>query len=110
MTWFDVLKAADAQKVKIRALLNLHPSPAVNPSTKKADRYKEFNLDLVTKLNAELANCGAINDFRYLWLNGTHHQKLVLVANSSGLHAYVGTCDVPVRADRRPLVRSASPC
>ena len=69
-------------------LLNLHPSP--KPPTK----YKGANFDLVGQLNG-LNNCTAINDFRYLYLNGTHHQKLVLVYNSKrGLMAYVGTCDV----------------
>ena len=75
----------------IRVLLNLHPKPDFDPS--KPKKYKSSNLDLVAKLNT-LSNCLAINDFRYLWLNGTHHQKLVLVYNANGLNAFVGTCDL----------------
>jgi phosphatidylserine/phosphatidylglycerophosphate/cardiolipin synthase-like enzyme len=88
-TWFDLLKnASDVRNVAIRILLNLHPSP------RPTDKYKHANFDLVTKLNT-LKNCNAINDFRYLWLNGTHHQKLVLIYNANkGLMAYTGTCDV----------------
>lgn len=91
-TWFELLKSAsDDRDVAIRALLNLHPVPDFNPSAPK--KYKTANFDLVEKLNS-LKNCLAINDFRYLWMNGTHHQKLVLVYNAKGLIAYVGTCDV----------------
>jgi len=91
-TWFDLLKAAsDEREVAVRALLNLHPKPDMDPS--KPKKYKAANFDLVEKLNG-LQNCLAINDFRYLWMNGTHHQKLVLVYNAKGLSAYVGTCDV----------------
>ena len=91
-TWFDLLKAAsDERSVAIRVLLNLHPKPDLNPAAPK--KYKMSNFDLVEKLNG-LQNCLAINDFRYLWMNGTHHQKLVLVYNTAGLNAYVGTCDV----------------
>jgi phosphatidylserine/phosphatidylglycerophosphate/cardiolipin synthase-like enzyme len=87
-TWLELLTEADKRNVSIRALLNLYPSPV--PS----DRYKLFNFDLVAELN-KLNNCNAINDFRYLYLNGTHHQKLVLVYNAKkGLMAYPGTCDV----------------
>jgi len=91
VTWFSLLAAASGRHVAIRALLNLHPKPDMNPSAPK--KYKSSNLDLVDKLNG-LPTCLAINDFRYLWMNGTHHQKLVLVYNTSGLAAYVGTCDV----------------
>ncbi len=88
VTWFDLLKAASNDRgVAIRAMLNLHPSP------KPPDKYKSANFTLVAELN-KLTNCAAINDFRYLYLNGTHHQKLVLVYNAKGLMAYVGTCDV----------------
>jgi len=91
-TWFDLLKSAsDERDVAIRALLNLHPKPDIDPS--KPKKYKTANFDLVEKLN-KLQNCLAINDFRYLWMNGTHHQKMVLVYNAKGLSAYVGTCDV----------------
>lgn len=86
--WFDLLQAAsDMRNVPIRVLLNLHPSP------KPPDKYKDANFKLVNELNS-LQNCAAVNDFRYLFLNGTHHQKLVLVYNSKGLMAYCGTCDV----------------
>lgn len=95
-TWLDVLTAAsDTRGVAIRVLLNLHPKPDLRPGEPK--KYKGSNLDLVDRLNA-LHHCLAINDFRYLYVNGTHHQKLVLVAKRSGLVAYVGTCDV--EADR----------
>jgi len=91
-TWFDLLKSAsDERGVPIRALLNLHPKPDLNPAAPK--KYKVANFDLVEKLNS-LQNCLAINDFRYLAMNGTHHQKMVLVYNKKGLSAYVGTCDV----------------
>ena len=87
-SWYDVLaSAANERGVLIRALLNLHPAP------RPTNRHKWGNLDLVTKLNA-LPKALAINDFRYLWLNGTHHQKLVIVLNKRGLSAYVGTMDV----------------
>lgn len=90
-TWFDLLKEADDRSVNCRALLNLHPSP------KPADKYKSANFDLVAKLNT-LKHCCAINDSRYLYLNGTHHQKLVLVYNArKGLVAYSGTCDVETK-------------
>jgi phosphatidylserine/phosphatidylglycerophosphate/cardiolipin synthase-like enzyme len=91
VTWLDLLKAADGRGVPIRALLNLHPKPDLTPGVPK--KYKTSNFDLVEELN-KLTNCLAINDFRYLQVNGTHHQKLVLVVNKSGLNAYVGTCDV----------------
>lgn len=91
-TWFGILRAAsDDRDVAIRALLNLHPKPDLRQGGVK--KYKEANFDLVEKLNG-LKNCLAINDFRYLFLNGTHHQKLVLVYNPKGLMAYVGTCDI----------------
>jgi phosphatidylserine/phosphatidylglycerophosphate/cardiolipin synthase-like enzyme len=91
-TWLELLTAAsDEREVAIRALLNLHPKPDLKPGVPK--KYKEANFDLVEKLNA-LQNCLAINDFRYLHMNGTHHQKLVLVYSERGLMAYVGTCDV----------------
>jgi hypothetical protein len=68
-TWFELLESAsDARGVAIRVLLNLHPNPDTNPSAPK--KYMTANLDLVEKLNA-LHNCLAINDFRYLWMNGT---------------------------------------
>lgn len=87
-SWFDLLKEADDRNVSIRALLNLHPSP------KPPDKYKFANFNLVARLNT-LKNCNAINDWRYLYMNGTHHQKIVLVYNArKGLIAYAGTCDV----------------
>ncbi len=87
--WFGLLKqASDDRDIAIRVLLNLHPSP------KPLNKYKGANFDLVAKLNT-LKNCLAINDFRYLYLNGTHHQKLILVYNArKGLMAYIGTCDI----------------
>jgi phosphatidylserine/phosphatidylglycerophosphate/cardiolipin synthase-like enzyme len=86
--WFDILKAATDRDVDLRVLLNLHPSP------KPPDNYKGKNFTLVQRLNT-LRNCTAINDFRYLWLNGTHHQKLVVISNSKkGFIAYCGTCDI----------------
>ena len=86
--WFDLLQeASDTRGVPVRVLLNLHPSP------KPPDKHKGANFDLVKKLNG-LNNCAAINDFRYLFLNGTHHQKLVLVYNSKGLIAFCGSCDI----------------
>src|SRR6185437_16412318 len=36
----------------------------------------------------------AIDDFRYLFMNGTHHQKLVVVQNENELLAYVGSMDL----------------
>lgn len=92
MTWFELLaEASEERGVAIRALLNLHPKPDLKPGSPK--KYKQSNFDLVEKLNA-LGNCLAINDFRYLHMNGTHHQKLILVYNTKTLFAYVGTCDV----------------
>ena len=86
--WFEVLKDADAKGVKIRALLNLHPKPSPE------DFYRKSNYDLVEKLNS-LENCNAINDFRYLYMNGTHHQKLILTYSAKkGLIAYTGSCDI----------------
>jgi phosphatidylserine/phosphatidylglycerophosphate/cardiolipin synthase-like enzyme len=91
-SWLELLTAAsNDRRVPVRALLNLHPKPDMDPAREK--KYRASNLDLVGKLNT-LADCLAINDFRYLWLNGTHHQKLVLVYNDRGLSAYVGTCDL----------------
>ena len=87
-TWFELLQEADNKNVSIRVLLNLHPSP------QPANKYKFANFDLVSRLNT-LKNCCAINDARYLYLNGTHHQKMVLAYNAKkGLIAYAGTCDV----------------
>jgi phosphatidylserine/phosphatidylglycerophosphate/cardiolipin synthase-like enzyme len=87
--WLDLLtEASDSRGVNIRVLLNLHPSP------KPPDKYKYANFNLVERLNS-LKNCCAINDFRYLYMNGTHHQKLVLVYNKKkGLMAFTGTCDI----------------
>jgi phosphatidylserine/phosphatidylglycerophosphate/cardiolipin synthase-like enzyme len=91
-TWLELLTAAsDERDVAIRALLNLHPRPDFKPGVPK--KYKEANFDLAEKLNA-LQNCLAINDSRYLNMNGTYHQKLILVYNAKGLMAYAGTCDV----------------
>jgi len=91
--WFDLLKSAsDDRNVMVTVLLNCHPSP------KPHDKYKGANFNLVQQLNT-LKNCTAINDFRFLWLNGTHHQKLILIFNAQkGLIAFCGTCDV---ADNR---------
>lgn len=85
--WIDVLASATNRGVGVRAMLNLHPSP------KPHDRYLDANLSTVSKLNA-LKNTLAINDFRYLFMNGTHHQKLVLVKNDTELIAFVGTMDL----------------
>ncbi|MGB7982575.1 MAG: hypothetical protein WCF36_17475 [Candidatus Nanopelagicales bacterium] len=90
-TWFEVLEAAAGRGVAIRALLNLHPKPDLSPTAPK--KWRTSNYDLVDKLNS-LPGCLAINDFRYLQMNGTHHQKLVLVYNLNGLSAFGGTCDV----------------
>lgn len=93
MTWFEVLKAAAGRGVAIRALLNLHPKPDLDPAAPK--KWRTANYDLVERLNT-LSGCLAINDSRYLAMNGTHHQKLVLVYNGNGLSAFGGTCDVEV--------------
>ena len=53
-----------------------------------------------------LKNTLAINDFRYLFVNGTHHQKLVVVHNDAGLTAYVGTMDIHPKRICDQLVRS----
>jgi phosphatidylserine/phosphatidylglycerophosphate/cardiolipin synthase-like enzyme len=89
-TWFDLLKDAHDRRVQVRALLTLHPSPKDD----NREHYKKYNFDLVKKINDELKDAFAINDFRYLWLNGVHHQKLLLVFNDKGLIAYLGTCDL----------------
>lgn len=86
-TWLDELARATNRGAHLRALLNLHPSP------KPHDGYVDKNLTTVAKLN-RLKNTVAINDFRYLFMNGTHHQKLVLVYDGTELYAYVGTMDV----------------
>jgi len=86
----SVLKEAHDRHVQIRALLNLHP----NPKADNREHYKLFNFNLVKRINTELKDAFAINDFRYLWLNAVHHQKLVLVFNDKGLIAYLGTCDI----------------
>ncbi|MBC7724725.1 MAG: hypothetical protein H7146_08255 [Burkholderiaceae bacterium] len=70
-TWFAVLKAAAGRGVAVRALLNLHPNPDLDPVAPK--KWRGPNHDLVEKLNA-VSGCLAINDFRYLAVNGTHHQ------------------------------------
>lgn len=100
-TWLDLLsKASDQRDVAIKVLLNLHPKPDLD-SSKPEKKYKESNFDLVYQLNL-LKNCVAINDFRYLFMNGTHHQKMVLVLNPRGFFAYCGTCDVESsRIDQR---------
>lgn len=91
VTWFHLLAAATGRGASLRVLLNLHPKPDTDPT--KPKKYKQANFDLVAQLNG-LPRTLAINDFRYLYVNGTHHQKLVLVANESGLSAFVGTCDL----------------
>jgi phosphatidylserine/phosphatidylglycerophosphate/cardiolipin synthase-like enzyme len=85
--WGDVLAGATSRGVMVRALLNLHPAP------KPPDKYVEANLTTVAELN-RLQNTLAIDDFRYLFMNGTHHQKLVVVQNEHELFAYVGSMDV----------------
>jgi phosphatidylserine/phosphatidylglycerophosphate/cardiolipin synthase-like enzyme len=90
-SWFDLLKEADGRKVPIRALLTLHPSPNKDDNR---EHYKKYNFNLVKRINTQMTNAFAINDFRYLWLNGVHHQKLLLVFNDKGLIAYLGTCDI----------------
>ena len=84
--WLDVLGSATTRGVQLRALLNLTPSP-------EGAAYRNGCFDTVAQLN-QLKNTLAINDFRYLYVNGTHHQKLVIVHNDAGLTAYVGTMDV----------------
>ena len=87
--WLDLLTDADARGVMIRGLLNLHPSPRIPAG------YRGMNFDLAQKLNAAFSNGAIINDFRYLWLNGTHHQKLVVIRKQDLVWvAYVGTADV----------------
>jgi phosphatidylserine/phosphatidylglycerophosphate/cardiolipin synthase-like enzyme len=85
--WIDVLASATNQETYVRALLNLHPSP------KDPTGYLDHNFSTVEKLN-QLKNTLAINDFRYLFMNGTHHQKLIIVCNDLRPIAYVGTMDV----------------
>jgi phosphatidylserine/phosphatidylglycerophosphate/cardiolipin synthase-like enzyme len=85
--WMDLLTDADNRSVNVRALLNLHPKPT--PPTV----YRGFDFDVVSKINS-FVHGSAINDFRYLWLNGVHHQKLVIVKRREKLVAYVGTADV----------------
>ncbi|KHK98021.1 hypothetical protein LK09_09325 [Microbacterium mangrovi] len=86
-SWGEVLAEATSAGVMVRALLNLHPAP------KPPDKYVDANLTTVSALN-ELPNTLAIDDFRYLFMNGTHHQKLVVVQNEHELFAYVGSMDV----------------
>ncbi|MCG2798352.1 MAG: phospholipase D-like domain-containing protein [Cellulomonas sp.] len=89
VTWDDLLAAAAGRGARLRVLLNLHPEPS--------RAYRQSNLEVVQALN-RLPRTGAVNDFRYLHLNGTHHQKLVVVHTAAGLTAFVATMDV--RAQR----------
>lgn len=93
--WLDVLTDASNQGVFVRAMLNLHPSPT------PANIHVDKNAVTVKRLNS-LKNTLAINDFRYLHVNGTHHQKLVIVQSPADLIAYVGTADIhPQRITER---------
>ena len=87
LTWGKVLELAAYSGMSVRALLNLHPAP------KEATDYLEKNFRTVAILN-RLPNTLAINDFRYLLVNGTHHQKLVIVQTAEDLVAYIGTADI----------------
>ncbi|WP_159807858.1 phospholipase D-like domain-containing protein [Cellulomonas citrea] len=89
VTWGELLAGAVRRGARLRVLLNLHPEPS--------GAYRESNLEVVQALN-RLPRTGAVNDFRYLHVNGTHHQKLVVVHTAAGLTAFVATMDV--RAQR----------
>lgn len=75
------------------ARLNLDPHALTPRAIQTAIDNTTADVALVRRL-AEINHCAAINDFRYLWLNGTHHQKLVVVKRPQGLTAYVGTADL----------------
>ena len=91
VSWENLLRAADDRGVRTRVLLNVNPSP--REELHKSHRWKN-TLRLVEALNKDLNHCGAIADFRYLWLNGTHHQKLVVIHTAGSITAYCGTCDI----------------
>ena len=91
VSWENLLRAADDRGVRTRVLLNVNPSP--REELHKSHCWKN-TLRLVEALNKDLNHCGAIADFRYLWLNGTHHQKLVVIHTAGSITAYCGTCDI----------------
>lgn len=74
------------------ATLNLDPH-ALTPRAIQTAIDNTADPALARRL-AGINNCAAINDFRYLWLNGTHHQKLVVVRRQQGLTAFIGTADL----------------
>jgi phosphatidylserine/phosphatidylglycerophosphate/cardiolipin synthase-like enzyme len=89
--FLDLLRQADSKGVKLRALLTLHPKP----DTKNAkDRYKTHNFTLCQTINTQFKNAFAINDFRYLYMNGVHHQKLFMIYDGRALIAYSGGLDI----------------
>ena len=95
LTWGKLLELAAYSGMSVRALLNLHPSP------KDPTGYLDMNLRTVAVLN-RMPNTLAINDFRYLLMNGTHHQKLVIVQTPEDVVAYIGTADIhPTRINER---------
>ena len=88
LPWLGILERV-SPTVNVRALLNLHPKPFPH------DYYLLNNRLLVQRLN-RLPNACALDDARYLYMNGTHHQKLVVVVNEQAQTsaAYVGTMDI----------------
>jgi phosphatidylserine/phosphatidylglycerophosphate/cardiolipin synthase-like enzyme len=87
----DLLKHADQKGVKLRALLTLHPKP--DTGTAK-DRYLRHNFTLCQTINQQFRNAFVINDYRYLYMNGVHHQKFFLIFNGRAVTAYAGGIDI----------------
>jgi phosphatidylserine/phosphatidylglycerophosphate/cardiolipin synthase-like enzyme len=88
----DLLRQADQKGVKLRALLTLHPKPDTDTAK---DRYLTHNFTLCQTINRQFKNAFAVNDYRYLYMNGVHHQKAFLIYNGSAITAaYTGGLDV----------------
>jgi phosphatidylserine/phosphatidylglycerophosphate/cardiolipin synthase-like enzyme len=87
----ELLKRADQKGVKLRALLTLHPKPDTSASK---DRYLTHNFTLCQTINQQFRNAFAINDYRYLYMNGVHHQKVFMIFNGHAVTAYAGGLDI----------------
>lgn len=96
VSWLELLRSAADRAVRVRALLDVTPTPFPHDGYKAHDVLVSAELN---KLRTDLhRNVCAIDDFRYLWMNGTHHQKLVVLVPSGGpAVAYVGTADIQVQ-------------